>query len=296
MAQQSICLQQAGATATLQEHQQALLTLLKEFDRICRKLNIPYFLFAGTLLGAVRHGGFVPWDDDADILMLRSDYERFFKEAPALLDTEHFYLQKEFSDHWPMFFSKLRLQNTACLEKHHPKDANTHQGVYMDIFPCDNAYASEFGRRLQFAASKIVIAKGLDRRGYDTDSKGKKLVMAVSRILPNKLFHRIVRGPKKRGALVHSFLGGASKYSRNIYPAEYFAKQVELPFESGNFFAPAEYDALLQVLYNDYMTLPPESERRIKTHCVLVDLKRPYTEYAHYRDGMTFDIPIKSIR
>lgn len=296
MEQLSTMLQQAGQTATLQEHQQALLVLLKEFDRVCRKLDIPYFLFAGTLLGAVRHGGFIPWDDDADIIMLREDYARFFREAPAVLDKEHFYLQQEFTDHWPMFFSKLRLHNTACMEKHHPKDQATHQGVYMDIFPCDNAYSTEFGRRLQFAASKIVIAKGLDRRGYDTKSKAKKLLMAVSRILPNRLFHRIVRGPQKRGVWVHSFLGGASKYSRNIYPAAYFAEWVEMPFESGNFFVPKDFDGLLQVLYQDYMTLPPEDQRKIKTHCVLVDLKKSYTEYTHYRDGMEFDIPIKSIR
>lgn len=296
MAEKTVVLQQAGDTATLQEHQQALFVLLQEFDRICRKLDIPYFLFAGTLLGAVRHGGFIPWDDDADIIMRRRDYTRFLKEAPALLHSEDFYLQQEFSDHWPMFFSKLRLQNTACMEKHHPKDEKTHQGVYLDIFPCDNAFDSEFGRRLQFAASKIVIAKGLDRRGYDTDSKAKKLFMIACRLLPNRLFHRIVRGPKKTGKFLHSFLGGASKYSRNIYPAAYFHQQVEMPFEGGNFFVPQQYDGLLQVLYNDYMTLPPESERRIKTHCVLVDLKKSYTEYAHYRDGMKFDIPIKSIR
>jgi hypothetical protein len=114
--------------------------------------------------------------------------------------------------------------------------------------------------------------------------------------LPNRLFHRIVRGPKKQGALLHSFLGGASKYKRNLYASDWFKNRVEMPFEGGNFYVPEQYDALLQVLYGDYMTLPPEDQRKIKTHCVLVDLKKSYTEYAHYRDGMEFDIPIKSIR
>ena len=86
-------LTQEGELATLQEHQRALYCLLQEFDRVCRKLNISYFLFAGTLLGAVRHQGFVPWDDDLDILMKRKDYERFLKEAPAQLDQKRFYLQ-----------------------------------------------------------------------------------------------------------------------------------------------------------------------------------------------------------
>lgn len=94
-------------------HQQALHTLLVEFDRVCRALEIPYVLYAGTLLGAVRHQGFIPWDDDLDVLMLREDYDRFLREAPGVLDTETFFLQKEFSDHWPLFFSKLRLNGTT---------------------------------------------------------------------------------------------------------------------------------------------------------------------------------------
>ena len=67
-------------------HQKALLTLLQEFDRVCKALDIPYVLFAGTMLGAVRHQGFIPWDDDLDVMMLRPDYERFLREAEALLE------------------------------------------------------------------------------------------------------------------------------------------------------------------------------------------------------------------
>lgn len=97
-----------------QQHQSALLTLLTEFDRVCKVLEIPYVLFAGTLLGAVRHQGFIPWDDDLDVMMLRADYDRFLAEAPAVLDADRFYLQGEFSEHWPLFFSKLRLNGTTC--------------------------------------------------------------------------------------------------------------------------------------------------------------------------------------
>ena len=85
----------------LREHQKALCLLLGEFDRICKELQIPYVLYAGTLLGAVRHKGFVPWDDDLDVMMLRSDYERFLQEADKLLDQERFFLQKELFTHRP---------------------------------------------------------------------------------------------------------------------------------------------------------------------------------------------------
>ena len=152
-------------SASLREHQDACLILLKEFDRVCKLLNIRYVLFAGTLLGAVRHKGFIPWDDDLDILMFRSDYERFLLEAEKHLNRDLFFLQKEFSNHWPMFFSKLRLNRTTCLEKYYPKDLQEHNGIYIDIFPCDNAAKTAFGRKLQFASSKIIIAKSLYKRG-----------------------------------------------------------------------------------------------------------------------------------
>ncbi len=281
--------------ATLQQHQQALLCLLQEFDRVCRKLNIPYFLFAGTLLGAVRHQGFIPWDDDLDVVMLRADYSRFLKEAPAELDQEKFYLQGEFSHHWPMFFSKLRLNGTTCLEKYRPKDPKLHQGVYMDIFPCDNAFSSAFGSRLQFLCSKVVIAKGLYREGYVTDSFKKKAFMQLCRLLPTKPFHRIVRGPKKTGKQVHVFLGGASKYGKSYFPADIFSR-AQLTFEGGSYFVPQAYDRLLTVLYGDYMTMPPPEERKCKQHAILVDLEKSWEHYEGYRDGMTFDTYTRSIR
>lgn len=290
------CLHQQGETASIVEIQHALCMLLEEFDRICSKLNISYFLFAGTMLGAVRHRGFIPWDDDLDVIMLRNDYERFLREAPGLLNTERFFLQGEFSSHWPMFFSKLRLNGTACLETYHPKDPMCHQGIYMDIFPCDNGYKTRFGRKIQFYASKIVIAKGLYRRGYEADSRKKKIFIQLCRFLPGKIFRRIVRGPAETGACVHSFLGGSSRFDKSVYPSCCFAGAVQTAFADSNYPIPVGYDALLKILYGDYMRIPPEEERLCKRHSILVDLRKSWQEYEHYRDGMAFEIRTRSIR
>lgn len=293
---EAVGLTQSGQKATLAEHQKALYCLLCEFDRVCRELNITYYLFAGTLLGAVRHKGFIPWDDDLDVLMCRRDYERFLKEAPTVLNKDHFFLQKEFSEHFPMFFSKLRLNGTTCLEKYYPKDPLVHQGVYMDIFPCDNAYSSKLGRYLQFICSKVIIAKGLDAEGYSTTSILKKTVMVVSRILPRSLFHRIIKGKKSIGEYVHCFLGGASKYSRSVFPSDYLGKSVLMQFEAAQFPVPEKYDELLTVLYGDYMKIPPVDERKCKEHAILVDLTHSYEHYKTYRDGMKFTTNTRSIR
>ena len=281
---------------THQAHQHALYTLLKEFDRVCKELDIPYVLFAGTLLGSVRHEGFIPWDDDLDVMMMREDYERFLKEAPEKLNTERFYLQKEFSEHWPMFFSKLRLNGTTCLEKFHPKDPKIHQGVYMDIFPCDNAARSLVGRKIQFYASKVVIAKSLFKRGYETNSKKKKLFMALCQCLPMNLFLRIVKKGSADSQYVHSFLGAGSSFAKNVYSRALLKERTMRRFEEGKYPIPAGYDALLTILYGDYMKLPPMEERAIKQHAILIDLHQSYEMYEHYRDDMEFELHTRSIR
>ena len=270
--------------------------LLEELDRVCKELDIPYVLFAGSMLGAVRHQGFIPWDDDLDVILLRQDYDRLMKEAGQVLNGEEFYLQREFSDHWPMFFSKLRLNNTACLEKYHPKDPETHQGVYIDIFPCDNCAKTKLGRKLQFYASKVVIAKALYKRGYETHSKKKKLFMQLCRLLPNKLFLAITKSGREDSTLVHSFLGGASGYKKSVYPRKCFLKQTQAVFEGKEYPIPAGYDRLLRILYGNYHQLPPEEDRLCKQHAILVDLENSYEQYAHYRDDMEFEIHTRSIR
>ncbi len=280
----------------INNHQNSLNTILWEFDRVCKKLSIPYILFAGTLLGAIRHNGFIPWDDDLDVMMLRSDYERFLNEAPAVLDSGRFYLQKEFSAHWPMFFSKLRMNKTTCLEKYHPKDPETHQGVYIDIFPCDNAAKSALGRRMQFYASKVVIAKSLYKRGYDTDSGKKKLFMNLCRLLPLGPFLAVVKKGSRSGKYVHSFLGGASSLSKSVYLRESIEQRSTAFFEGREYPIPLDYDRLLETLYGDYMIIPPPEERTVKQHAILVDLENSYEKYSGYRDGMDFDTYTRSIR
>ena len=282
--------------ASLREHQSALNVLLDEFDRVCKILDIPYILFAGTMLGAVRHKGFIPWDDDLDILMLREDYERFLHSAPEVIDNDKFFLQKEFSEHWPMFFSKLRLNNTTCLEKFHPKDKKIHSGVYIDIFPCDNAFNSSFGKKIQFFASKVIIAKALEKRGYETKSFVKKFFMKACKILPLKPFLSIVKGGRKDSKQVHSFLAAAKSYSKNIFPRDYISQRINLDFENKSYPVSAEYDKLLRILYDDYMTLPPPEMRDVKRHVVLVDLTRSYEYYRNYHDDMKFDVLTVSIR
>lgn len=281
----------------MSDHQRILLMMLKDFDRVCKKNHIPYMLFSGTALGAVRHHGFIPWDDDIDVIMLRKNYNRFFEIADRDFDTNTYYIQQEYSEHWPMQFSKLRMNHTTCMEKCHPKDLKMHQGVYIDIFPCDNLSENELVRRMQFAASKVVIAKALYARGYETNSLAKKCFMQLCCFLPQKPFWRFcVREKAQESDMVHSFLGGGSKYKKNIFPRKWFEETIDMQFEDGVFRVSAYYDALLSRLYGDYRRIPKPEERTCKEHVGILDLEHSYTEHLDEQKAMKIDTLTRSIR
>lgn len=282
-------------STTIEQHRAVLLELLTEFDRICKKYDIQYQVFCGTALGAVRHKGFIPWDDDLDVCMLRPHYERFLQVAPGEVG-EQFYVQGEFSEHWGMHFSKLRKNGTTYLEKFHPKDKKMHQGIYIDIFPCDNGSDTGWVRKLQFYASRVALAHTIFKRGYDTDNWLKKFFMGCCALLPLKPFHSFAMGKKyPHSRTVHTFLSCTSRYHKGIYKREWLTETVEMDFENMKVPVSAHYDELLTVLYGDYMQLPSEEDRKIKEHAVLIHTDRDYSGFEDYRDGMKFDVYSRNI-
>ncbi len=281
----------------INELQKIQLSMLKDFDAVCQKHRISYQLFSGTALGAVRHKGFIPWDDDIDVVMLREDYERFFDSASKELDSNKYYVQREFSEHWPMFFSKLRLNGTTYIEKYHSHDARIHQGIYIDIFPCDNLSDSRLMQKLQYSASKIVIAKSLYTRGYETNSTVKKCFMQFCRILPTEPFKRLcIRRNDSSSLKVHTFFGGGKKFERSIYLREWFEQSVKMRFEDSEFPVSAHYDEMLRVMYGDYMVMPTLEQRVCKRHAAIVDINKPYPFHLEEQRNMKIEKYTESIR
>lgn len=281
----------------INELQKIQLSMLKDFDAVCQRHRISYQLFSGTALGAVRHKGFIPWDDDIDVVMLREDYERFFDSASKELDSNKYYVQREFSEHWPMFFSKLRLNGTTYIEKYHSHDARIHQGIYIDIFPCDNLSDSRLMQKLQYIASKIVIAKSLHARGYETNSTVKKCFMQFCRILPTEPFKRLcIRRNDSSSLKVHTFFGGGKKFERSIFLREWFEQSVKMRFEDSEFPVSAHYDEMLRVMYGDYMVMPTLEQRVCKRHAAIVDINKPYTFHLEEQRNMKIEKYTESIR
>ncbi|WP_251392321.1 LicD family protein [Mediterraneibacter agrestimuris] len=248
---------------TLRKMQMIELELLVEIDRICRKNHIKYNLCGGTLIGAVRHKGFIPWDDDVDIRMLRSEYKKFKEACKQELDDTRFFLQDFESD--PKYrwgYAKLLRKDTVYI-----RTGQTHlgmkNGVFLDIFISDGIPNQKWMRnihdKLCFAIRKTLWSP-----------VGAKVVPEKKLRVWYAVLARIPRCVPVFGIKILSHLVSEkkSKYFRALtFPQkrglkkEWFTELTDLEFEGHYFLAPADYDGWLSQEYGDYMKLPPEEKR-----------------------------------
>lgn len=254
----------------LREAQMIMVDILKNVHDLCEKYGLKYFLDAGTLIGAVRHKGFIPWDDDVDIGMLREDYNKFLKIAKEELPT-HLFLQtfetdKEY-DIYPVP-CKVRCNNTILLEADNRDNYKMHNGIYIDIFPYDSLPKYKFVYKIQRTLSYNVLKSF--KRIKDTPEKlsfKNKITFSFYRLVI-KLFST-ERRLKFFDYLTtwndvnSEYMGyGVDTYwSEYIYKKSDYFDLIKLDFEGEKFYAPKNYDTILTQLYGDYMTMPKEEDR-----------------------------------
>ncbi len=245
------------------------LEILKYVTSVCDQLNIKYSLSGGTLLGAIRHNGFIPWDDDIDLHMLRDDYNRFINLAPQYLPhnikLQHYSTEIE----CPNIYLKVRDENTL-FQQREDVNLNINHGIFIDIFPIDRIYNStlknniEFTRRYLF--NKIngcydlpyikTIVNPIKRFiGYSIHYSVCKLHKRNSFIMKEDLRRQKLNSKKGEKIFIH--------YYKNI-TGDYKildTKLIKHIFEDDEFCIIDTYDAFLTLHYGDYMEIPPESER-----------------------------------
>lgn len=265
----------------LQELKHIEKEMLRCFAELCQKLNLRYYLLGGTLLGAVRHQGFIPWDDDIDVGMPRADYEVFLEKGPALMP-EHLFIQSVQSDpEYLMCFAKIRNSNTTFLETS-VNHRNINHGVFIDVFPLDYypervKAQSAFERKKQQYNARISMAFNLPKPPIKTRIK----LMVIKWMNPS-----LRKAIQKRERLYRSVansslvanLGGAWG-KKEIVPFDWYGEGTELVFEGLQVSVPAQYQKWLTQVYGDYMKLPPEEKRVSHHYTDVIDLHKPYTEY-----------------
>lgn len=254
---------------TLRKLQLTELELMKEVDRICRKNGIKYSLDGGTLLGAVRHKGFIPWDDDADIMMSRKNYEKFYKACKRDLDLEKFFFQEFRTDpEYRWGYAKLRKNGTVFLREGQ-EHVRCHVGICIDIFVFDEVPDSYISRRLHFI-SCFLIRKGL----YSAVGKKNarelwvKTLYCLLSVFPRDFWvcwlMKIARNEYGKGRELISHLTYPNRKSiRYGLSARYYDAYTEKEFEGHKFCVIKDYDRYLRELFDDYMQLPPMEKRKI---------------------------------
>lgn len=258
---------------------QCHLELLDEFDRVCDLLGLSYFLDSGTALGAVRHGGFIPWDDDVDVGMLREDYEIFMCEGQVLVGDKFFIQNRDTEPNYGKFGGKLRMNNTYFPDKSSVSFNN--QGIYIDIYPFDfvSDDRDEALQDLSISRRFVRLVRLRDAKG-DRKQLGKRIFSSFLQLLPKKwLDSKYERFCQKYNDKGTHYLTCYSYRMTNtmdlIFPKDAMIPSKKIKFEDREYEIMNNPDVYLKTMYGDYMKLPPEDKRvcHLKGH-IIFDLTK----------------------
>ena len=259
---------------TSEELKEILVEMLVDIDEYCAANNLKYFLAYGTLLGAVRHKGFIPWDDDIDIMMPRQDDERFISSFNSCSRKNYIeVISHQMEKKYYLAYAKVVHKDTMVEEA---VRSNYHIGAFIDVFPIDNLSNELETARKEF--DSISLYRNILNIKNMTTRKGrsiiKNLVVILGNVLlmpfPKSYFITAIdkRAKKNEGIKEPKFLANIvlGVYGeKEIMPTEWLRTEIKVDFEGRKFNIPENYDLILSQLYGDYMVLPP-IEKRITHH------------------------------
>ncbi len=266
---------------TLQKLKDTEFKILIEFDKVCKQLGINYTLSSGTLLGAVRHKGFIPWDDDIDVAMLRDDYDKFISEGQQFLP-EHLFIQTYETDkEYPPNFAKIRDTSTVLVE-YTMQNLYMKNGVYIDIFPIDRVSSNKVIRWLDNQILSLILAIKYSST-IEWAKKSSSRFRSIMHVILLPLARLIGTQNLNRWETFIRVKNNSNEHNtRTYYEKHYnippyrlkdsdlmhisiFNKFTNIEFEGRYFMAVFDYHSYLTLFYGDYMQ-PPPMEKRIPIH------------------------------
>lgn len=263
--------------------QEKILEVMKYIDKLCRDNNIIYFIMGGTALGAVRHGGFIPWDDDLDIFMTPDQYERF-KAVFYKDNSSRFVLQEWKTTPDYLEYAKVRMNGTTFIEEAFRDNTELHQGIYVDIMILHKVPDNSFTQKIVYYESKFVTLYALSQRNWKPKSKGQKLALSALKVLPcallDKMFYRrIYHYENMDGNYKYCYWITPAKFKNGLFDKEFFSDPVDISFEDTKLLGSKYIKEYLKYRYGDYMKLPSKEQQKAAVHAMIFDVDRDYTEY-----------------
>jgi len=271
-------------TVTTRELQLKLLDIMKVFHEVCEKHNIKYVMLGGTMLGAIRHKGFIPWDDDIDVGIPREDYERLLK-LPASEWPENIRIKTPYNSPDLIFpYSKIMNTDTTLVED---RLDGIIEGIYIDIFPLDGAGNSERSAKLRFLG--YYWKQGLLFNNQDYGEKKTALRRLVQRYARSRNVKKLYRSLEKwmrkldynKSNIIGNYAGAWG--FKEFMPKEVIETPELYDFEHLRLFGARDADRYLKSLYGNYMQLPPAEKRKSHHNFKYINLELPFEEYRKHR-------------
>lgn len=271
------------ASQSVKQVQQKILEVMKYIDKLCHDNGIVYYIMGGTALGAVRHGGFIPWDDDLDIFMTPSEYEKFKKVFEAE-DSSLFVLQEWRITPDYLEYAKVRMNGTTFIEEAFKDRKDLHQGIYVDIMILHKVPESKFIQKLVYYESKFVTLYALSQRNWKPKSTSQKLVLNSLKLMPCKLmakcfYRRIYKYDDMKTNFKYCYWITPAKFRSGLFDSSFFSDPVDIPFEDTVLQGSKKIKEYLEYRYGDYMKLPSKEAQQAAVHAMLFDVNRDYKEY-----------------
>lgn len=253
----------------IKELQNVILNIAYDVDKFCTENDIPYCLMGGSALGAKRHGGFIPWDDDLDIFMTPDAYEKFRKCFNEKGDKEKYYIQELGASKGKVITAKVRLNN-SYFEEEMIKDWHVHQGIYIDIFILHTCPNNKIQRYWQYVWAKYLIVKGLANKEYHRRGAATYFFLKCLKILPKRFLldfglRQVYAFRNKKTDYFCNYLGKAL-LKKGTYKYAHFASTKRVPFETIELNVAIGLEEFLTERFGDYMKIPSMDRIRYEQH------------------------------